>query len=281
MSGLSETMRLDASLLEEKLKELLGGGDQPYGRLTDAMNYSLMGGGKRIRPFLCIEFCRMLGGNIDIALHYASAIECIHTYSLIHDDLPCMDNDDYRRGKLTNHKMFDEATAVLAGDGLLTEAFGIAAKAPAGADDTRLEAVALLSEMAGKSGMVGGQIMDMLGENGFESYELFCMMNRLKTGCLLRAACCLGALASGFGKGTAEYKTADEFGASLGLAFQIEDDLLDEGEEGKTTFLSYMSKDDARKQIAMLTDKAKKEIAEYPNNGILLSLSDFLATRTK
>ena len=170
--------------------------DLPQKRLFDAMRYSLLAGGKRIRPVLTLEFCRICGGDWRSALPFACALEMIHTYSLIHDDLPCMDNDDYRRGRLTNHKVFGEALAVLAGDGLLTAAFETAASAAADPAVT-VKAIRILAEQAGELGMVGGQVLDMdaeeqeLTEQGI--YDIQCR----KTGALIQAACQIGVVAAG------------------------------------------------------------------------------------
>ena len=151
------------TMVEDFLDAQCVAADEPYARLLDAMRYSLLAGGKRIRPVLTLEFCRICGGDWQSAVPYACALEMVHTYSLIHDDLPCMDNDDYRRGRLTNHKVFGEALAVLAGDGLLTAAFETAANAPAD-PAVIVRAIRILSEQAGELGMVGGQVLDMQAE---------------------------------------------------------------------------------------------------------------------
>lgn len=197
---------------------------EPQKRLFDSMRYSLLAGGKRIRPILVFDFCRMCGGDWKAAAPFAAAVEMIHTYSLIHDDLPCMDNDDYRRGKLTNHKVYGEAVAVLAGDGLLTAAFSYLSKAPFDSD-TRIRAVEVLANYAGELGMVGGQVLDMDSENReCTEQEVLDIQNR-KTGALICASCVLGVLAGG---GTTEQlDAAATFAKHLGLAFQIRDDMLD------------------------------------------------------
>ena len=206
--------------------------DAPQKQLFDAMRYSLLAGGKRIRPILVLEFCRICGGETEKALPFAAAIEMVHTYSLIHDDLPCMDNDDYRRGRLTNHKVFGEANAVLAGDALLTAAFGQLARAELPAERIG-KAVALLSQRAGECGMVGGQVLDLAGEQLVLTEEEIYNVHRLKTGALISAACQLGVIAAG---GTQEQlDAADRYAEALGLAFQTRDDMLDVlGDAGKT-----------------------------------------------
>lgn len=197
---------------------------EPQKVLFSAMRYSLLAGGKRLRPIFVFDFCRMCGGDWEQALPFAAAIEMIHTYSLIHDDLPCMDNDDYRRGMLTNHKVYGEAIAVLAGDGLLTAAFSYLAKAPYSAD-TRIKAVGILANCAGELGMVGGQVLDMQSEERECTEQEVIDIQSRKTGALIRAACMLGVLAAGGTK--QQLGAAAEFASHLGLAFQIRDDMLD------------------------------------------------------
>ena len=197
---------------------------EPQKTLFEAMRYSLLAGGKRLRPIFVFDFCRMCGGSWKESVHFAAAVEMIHTYSLIHDDLPCMDNDDYRRGRPTNHKVYGEAVAVLAGDGLLTAAFSHLAKAPYSAQ-TRIRAVETLANCAGELGMVGGQVLDIQSEERqCTDREVIDIQSR-KTGALIRAACMLGVLA---GDGTeSQLVAASSFAEHLGLAFQIRDDMLD------------------------------------------------------
>lgn len=197
---------------------------EPQQRLFEAMRYSLLAGGKRLRPILVFEFCRICGGDWVTAAPFAAAAEMVHTYSLIHDDLPCMDNDDYRRGIPTNHKVYGEATAVLAGDALLTAAFHSLAKAPYDAQ-RRITACEILSSCAGELGMVGGQMLDMESETRACTEREILDIQTRKTGALIRAACMLGAIA---GNGDQErIRAASTFASHLGLAFQIRDDMLD------------------------------------------------------
>ena len=197
---------------------------EPQKTLFDAMRYSLLAGGKRLRPVLVFDFCRMCGGDWRKAVHFAAAVEMIHTYSLIHDDLPCMDNDDYRRGKLTNHKVYGEAIAVLAGDALLTAAFSFIAQADLSAE-ARILAVEVLANCAGELGMVGGQVLDMQSESRTCTEQEVIDIQSRKTGALIKAACLLGVIA---GSGNDEQlRAAGDFAAHLGLAFQIRDDMLD------------------------------------------------------
>lgn len=203
-------------------------GDLPQKRLFEAMRYSLLAGGKRIRPVLTLEFCRVCGGDWRTALPFGCAVEMIHTYSLIHDDLPCMDDDDYRRGRPTNHKVYGEAMAVLAGDALLTAAFETAAAANASAE-IRADVMTTLAGCAGEMGMVGGQVLDLEGEARELDAAYIHRLQELKTGALLKAACVVGVQAAG-GSGQA-IQAAERYAAALGLAFQTRDDLLDvEGE---------------------------------------------------
>ena len=198
---------------------------EPQGVLFDSMRYSLLAGGKRLRPVFVFDFCRMAGGCWPDATPFAAAVEMIHTYSLIHDDLPSMDNDDFRRGRPTNHKVYGEAMAILAGDAMLTSAFGHIADAPNLSAEAKLRAVSYLSRCAGETGMVGGQVLDILAEQReCTEQEILNIQNR-KTGALIKAACVLGVMAA---NGTAEQEfAAMEFADHLGLAFQIRDDMLD------------------------------------------------------
>ena len=199
--------------------------DEPQKLLFDAMEYSLLAGGKRLRPIFAFDFCRMCGGDWQAAAPFAAAVEMIHTYSLIHDDLPCMDNDDFRRGRPTNHKVYGEGMAVLAGDALLTDAFMSAASAKLPKPEDMSTAIALLAECAGSLGMVGGQVLDIRSEERELSEEEVLAIQSRKTGALIRAACCLGAIAGGANE--EQLDAAAQFAAGLGLAFQIRDDMLD------------------------------------------------------
>lgn len=195
-----------------------------YATVNDAARYSLTLGGKRIRPIIMLECCRIFGGDIKDALNFAVALEMIHTYSLIHDDLPCMDNDDMRRGNPSCHIKFGEDTALLAGDTLLTEAFNVAANSTI--DDSRkIKAIAILAKRAGLHGMIGGQVLDLSFENTKPTLEELKEMCRLKTGCLISAAAEIGAVIAG---ATAnQVKLISEYAFNVGLAFQIIDDILD------------------------------------------------------
>lgn len=213
------------SFIEEYLKNWLKKfEDEPQKVLYDAMGYSLLGGGKRIRPILTLEFCRLCCGDWKRAASFAAAIEMIQTYSLIHDDLPAMDNDDFRRGKPTNHKVYGEGMAILAGDALLSDAFSCVASADLPAKDIAF-AVSVLAENIGSWGMVGGQVLDIMSEERELSEQEVLDIQSRKTGALINASCALGVIAGG---GTEDQlKAACGFAGLLGLAFQIRDDMLD------------------------------------------------------
>lgn len=280
MNDLLKQIKETTSLIDTAMTQYLGVEGRPYADLISSMQYSAYAGGKRIRPFLTLAFAKMLGGAVEAALPYACAIEMIHTYSLIHDDLPCMDNDDERRGKPTNHIVYGETTALLAGDALLTYAFQIAAENP-DTPDRNAEAVSLLARNAGFDGMIGGQALDLMGEKEELSYELFLQMNRLKTGCLIKTACLLGCLAAGYRNGSDAYRAAETYAEKVGLAFQIEDDLLDAGtEDHKTTFLTFMTEEEARQKIATLTEEAIAAVSSYKNCEVLLDFARYLSLRT-
>ena len=262
---------------------------QPQAILFDAMRYSLLAGGKRLRPIFVLDFCRMCGGDWKKAIPFAAAVEMIHTYSLIHDDLPCMDNDDYRRGKLTNHKVYGEAIAVLAGDALLTAAFKQLALADLDAA-IKIQAVEILSDCAGELGMVGGQILDIQSEERqCTSQEVIDIQSR-KTGALIKAACILGVLA---GQGSnAHIRAASSFAEHLGLAFQIRDDMLDiigNAEElgkttgvdaGKNTFVQLYGLDVCDQLVKDHTVKALAALELFERNEFMRLLSADLVGRT-
>jgi len=262
--------------------------NEPQKDLFEAMRYSLLAGGKRLRPIFVLDFCRMCGGDWQKALPFAAAIEMIHTYSLIHDDLPCMDNDDFRRGRLTNHKVYGEATAILAGDALLTAAFTYIAKAPFSAE-TRIRAVEVLSSCAGELGMVGGQVLDMQSEQRqCTQQEVLDIQNR-KTGALIRAACMLGVLAADGSE--KQLASAEHFAENLGLAFQIRDDMLDiignAKELGKAvgvdatknTFVQLYGLDACDKMVRDHTKKAVSYLSGFHNTEFMIDLANQLTSR--
>jgi len=262
---------------------------EPQKVLFDAMRYSLLAGGKRLRPVFVFDFCRMCGGDWRKAASFAAAIEMVHTYSLIHDDLPCMDNDDYRRGRLTNHKVYGEANAILAGDGLLTAAFSYLAKAPFDAE-TRIRAVEVLSSCAGELGMVGGQVLDMMSEERQCTEQEVLDIQSRKTGALIKAGCLLGVLA---GQGSEDQlAAAAAFAEHLGLAFQIRDDMLDvigNAEElgkavgvdtVKNTFVQLYGLEQCDALVHAHTEKANASLGAFADAYFMLDLSAELVGRT-
>ena len=263
---------------------------QPQDLLFEAMGYSLLSGGKRLRPVLTLAFCKACGGAEEAALPFGAAVEMIHTYSLIHDDLPCMDNDDYRRGQPTNHRVYGEATACLAGDALLTDAFGVLASAKLPAQRV-VFATSLLAENAGSFGMVGGQILDMQSENRKCTQQEVLDIQSRKTGALLNAACALGVLAGG---GTeAQLEAACSFAGLLGLAFQIRDDILDVVGDAKTlgkatgmdgsknTFVHLYGLERCEEMVRDYTERAIGFLAPFPEHSFLEALARSLTDRQK
>ena len=257
--------------------------------------YSLLGGGKRIRPFLTNEVCAMLGGDINASMPFAMAVEMIHTYSLIHDDLPCMDDDDMRRGKPSNHKVFGEAYALLAGDALLTNAFAIAASNKYTDAKNTARAIELIADAAGDAGMIGGQFIDLEGEMRSLSLDELLVLHNHKTGKMIELSAVLGCLAAGYTEDTEELAHVRAYAQRIGLAFQVVDDILDvEGDEAtvgktlksdaenqKTTFLSFFDVARAKRYAQSLTQEAKIEISKINNSEILNTLADYLVTREK
>lgn len=279
ISGFEQHLATDAMAVEQLLIQLLS--DQPLSgevvrppRLMAAIRHGALNGGKRLRPFLVVETARLYGADQQAALRVAAALECIHCYSLIHDDLPAMDDDDLRRGLPTVHKAYDEATAILAGDGLLTYAFDIIA------DDatelpvkTRLELVRALARAAGIGGMVGGQALDLMAETASPSEAEIITLQAMKTGALIRFACEAGAIIGNAGE--EERQRLAEFGSAIGLAFQLADDLLDvtadtatlgktagkDEAAGKGTLVALHGLDWTRRQLAGLVAQADELLA--------------------
>lgn len=252
--------------------------------VLDAMRYSVRNGGKRVRPMLTLEFCRVCGGDPARALAFASAVEMIHTYSLIHDDLPCMDNDDLRRGKPSCHKQFGESTALLAGDGLLTLAFETLCKAEDVAPAFILRAVETLANLSGIRGMIGGQVVDLLSEEKAVDFETLTCIDRLKTGALIEAAVLLGCFAAEVSD-EAVLSASKTYASCIGLAFQIVDDILDvtsdtqtlgkpvgsDEKNEKSTFVKLLGVEKCRALSDELTQKAVNALDALPGS------TDFLA----
>lgn len=275
----------------EQYLEGLFSQDKPYGRLQEAMRYSILGGGKRIRPVLTLEFARLGGIDWHLALPYACALELVHNYSLIHDDLPCMDDDDLRRGQPTTHKKFGETLAVLAGDALQPEAFRLIAETPCMSDGSRVEAVRVLARACGADGMVAGQVLDTLCH--VEDEEGLTGLNRLKTGVMISAAAELGCVASNM---PAYWRQqAVKYADQLGLAFQIRDDMLDvmgdeavfgkpigsDKDEGKITYVNLKGLDGCAQEVEKCTVAAKEAIRDIPDHDFLWELADRMVGRNK
>ena len=263
--------------------------NEPQSKLYEAMEYSLLAGGKRLRPIFAMDFCRMAGGDWKDATPFAAAIEMIHTYSLIHDDLPCMDNDDYRRGRLTNHKVFGEAMAVLAGDALLTDAFTVASTAKLKNPEDMAFAIGVLSESAGSLGMVGGQVLDIMSEQRECTEEEVLAIQSRKTGGLINAACVLGVIAAG---GTeAQIAAAARFAGALGLAFQIRDDMLDvigtveemgkgvQTDLTKNTFVKIYGLEKCELLVRKYTDVALESLREFNDVDYMATMANWLTSR--
>lgn len=289
----SEQMKADIAQIEAALAQYLSRETgEGYDRIFEAAKYSALAGGKRLRPVIVLAFCRLCGGEADKAMPFACALEMIHTYSLIHDDLPCMDDDDLRRGRPTCHKAFDEATAVLAGDGLLTAAFETAAAAKGLDAEAVLRCVRILGREAGMNGMIAGQVLDLGAEHRRISLDALNLMQSLKTGCLLRAACELGCTAAGC-TDARTLEAAREYGEKLGLAFQIQDDILDiEGDartlgkttgkdarDEKSTFPALLGLEACRALADRLTGEAVAALDGLPGNGFLTELARSLTGR--
>lgn len=264
-------------------------------KIYDAMRYSLLAGGKRLRPILCLATCEMGGGTIDMAMPTACALEMIHTMSLIHDDLPAMDNDDYRRGRLTNHKVYGDNIAILAGDGLLAYAFEYIAMHTKNVPAQQvLQVIAHIGRAAGAAGLVGGQVVDLESEGKPDvSEETLQFIHTHKTGALLEACVVSGAILAGLA--TQDLQRLSRYAQNIGLAFQIVDDILDitstQEELGKTagkdlqaqkvTYPSLWGLEESKRQAQQLVDTAKLELAPFGQGAIpLLAIADFITSRT-
>jgi farnesyl diphosphate synthase len=269
-------------------------------RLLDAMRYGSLGGGKRLRPFLVVESAALLAVVRQNSLMAGAALECVHCYSLAHDDLPAMDNDDLRRGRPTTHKAFDEATAVLAGDGLLTFAFDILSRPETHPDaDVRLKLVTALARASGLGGMVGGQMLDLAAEGRFDASppalgeQEVKTLQAMKTGALLRFGCLAGAILGKANQG--QFTALDRYGSALGEAFQIADDLLDlEGDPAtvgkatgkdaaahKATLVGVLGPETARRRLETLVAEAQSALGPFGSDAdVLKAAARFVATRS-
>lgn len=286
-------LKENADWVEAGLAFYLDKHDADFAEELEAERYALLSRAKRIRPTLVLEFCRLFGGKDGAALPFACAVEMVHTYSLIHDDLPCMDDDDMRRGRPTCHKVYGEATALLAGDGLLTRAFGVIAGNMAVSGDTVREAVCALSHAAGSFGMIGGQVMDLAGEHKKLPLETLKKLHAHKTGAMIEVSATLGCLAAGLALNDPRTQAAKRFARGIGLAFQVVDDVLDvtadaallgkpigsDAENEKTTFLTYFTTEEALAYARAVTEDAKEALAGLPQAEFLLGLADYLVSR--
>ncbi len=280
------------ALVEREIDRLLPElSDCGYSSVNQAARYSLTLGGKRIRPIIMLECCNLFGGNISNLVDFAVALEMIHTYSLIHDDLPCMDNDDMRRGNPSCHIKFGEDTALLAGDTLLTESFNIASKSNISAEK-KVKAISILASRAGLHGMIGGQVLDLSFENRKPSLEELKKMCRMKTGCLISAAAEIGAVIAD--ADDSQIKKISEYAFSVGLAFQIIDDILDvistaevlgkpigsDIENEKTTFVTLLGLDGAKEYAERLTFEALDILDSFEGDtSRLKALTSYLLDR--
>ena len=284
----------NAKAVNEVLDELLEAGDGPEVRVVEAMRYSALNGGKRIRPFLVTASADLFNVDKPSALRAAAAIEMVHCYSLIHDDLPAMDDDDLRRGKAACHIEFDEATAILAGDALLTKAFEVLADENThGNSSVRVDLISALARASGDAGMVGGQMLDLVAKDHALNMPEITRLQRMKTGALIAVSCEVGAI---MGRASEKARHAlHAYAHDIGLAFQIADDLLDvegDGAEvgkktgkdaaaGKATFVSLLGRERAREQAGLLADQAAMHLDLFEEKGKLLrDLAYFVVSRT-
>ena len=265
---IKEIITEKADIINKVLRGCTEHENNPQSLIYEAMNYSLFAGGKRIRPVIMLLVCDMLSGDENEVMPFACAMEMIHTYSLIHDDLPAMDNDDYRRGKLTNHKKYGEAIAILAGDALLNKAFETVTSAVYKDSSRAIKAMSVLSKSSGTEGMIGGQTVDIESEGKKISPDELLYLHSLKTGAIIRSSGVIGAIMAGAGDD--EIKAVDEYCKNFGIAFQIQDDLLDilgneeilgkatgsDSANEKTTFVTLYGIEESKKAVDSYTEKA-------------------------
>lgn len=280
---IKELIKNKAELINSELKEYINPKDIPQKDIYDAMAYSLNAGGKRLRPVIMLLVCDMLKGDTKDVLPFACAMEMIHTYSLIHDDLPSMDNDDLRRGKPTNHKVFGEAMAILAGDALLNMAFEITSSHQYKNTKNALKAISVLANSSGALGMIGGQVIDIQSENKKISEDLLLQLHTLKTGAIIRSSGVIGAIMSNASSN--EIDAIDTYCKNLGIAFQIQDDILDvigdeaalgkpigsDSDNEKTTFVTLFGLDGAKEKVLEYSNKATDALKIFGEKGKNLS----------
>ena len=277
------TMKETIEVIDKELEKLLEHEKKYQDIVFDSINYSLFTGGKRLRPILLLKSCEMFSGSYENAIPFALAIEMIHTYSLIHDDLPAMDDDDFRRGKLTNHKVYGEAMAILAGDGLLNLAFETMIKYTI--DNSNImedyikntKAIGEIAKYSGIYGMIGGQVLDLMSNDVAMDEDKILFMYENKTAALIQASLVSGAILGG--AKDEEVENIREFGLNLGLAFQIKDDILDEEEDkeiNKLTYATYKGLEAAENKVEELSKKAIELLSKYEDKDI-----DFLGELTR
>ncbi|MDD7313684.1 MAG: polyprenyl synthetase family protein [bacterium] len=295
MTDFTAKLKQFSARFNDKLPALFAYPSGSEQQVSRAMFYSLSNGGKRLRPYLVCEVANLFGISEDISFPVAASLEMLHTYSLIHDDLPAMDNDDFRRGKPTCHKQFDEATAIIAGDGLLTYAFEVLSKAPVISPETKLKLISLLAERAGAfNGMIAGQMLDLQTDKSPElsSEEIIKHIEEMKTGCLIAYAVQTGAIIGN--ASSEEYTALTTYARKIGIAFQISDDILDvigdsalmgktlgkDAKQGKLTFVSLYGLDNARQKAEKLITEAKESLQLFGSKAAdLKDLADFIISR--
>ena len=280
MLDIKERLKVNAEVVEKALESYYGENDADFQKLIDAQKYGLLGGGKRIRALLALELCRIFSGDCDLAIPYACAIEMIHASSLIHDDMPCMDNDDIRRGKPSTHKQFGESMALLSGDAMMVKAFKVIADNSKLSAQSNIKAIGILAESTGDMGMLAGQTIDIKAATEKLDFETLVKLHKLKTGKLITASAKLGCVAAGIFENDVRYSASVKYAESVGLAFQIVDDILDyqEGKRELNSFMSFMSVEEATKYALELTEVGISAIAPY-DDGTLTELAKYLIVR--
>jgi geranylgeranyl diphosphate synthase type II len=292
MTEIGSYLETQSQLIEQHLDRLVPMRHGPHQHLFEAARYALLGGGKRLRPILTLTTTRLLGGDLSLALSPACTLEMIHTYSMIHDDLPCMDNDDYRRGKLTVHKKYSEGHAVLTGDFLLTHAFEVLATDALLSAEKKSQLIAILARQSGSEGMIGGQVMDLTYEGKKISLETLRLLHRKKTAALITASIEFGGIIAN--ANPLQLDCLRQFGESIGLAFQVVDDILDvtssEAKHGRTiasdilneksTYVSLLGIEQAQSYALNFYHQAVKALTPLPyDTSLLIGLADFILRR--
>lgn len=289
---MKELLKEQTEFIDSYLDKYLAEKQNPQNIIYKAMRYSVFAGGKRLRPILMINVCKICGGDVNEVIPFACALEMIHTYSLIHDDLPSMDNDDLRRGMPTSHIKYGEAIAILAGDALLNKAFEIVSEYDGENMKRAMRAINMLAVSSGTEGMIGGQIVDMESENRDITLEELQYLYLNKTGAIIRSACNIGALMGGANE--VQIKAVDEFAQKLGVAFQIQDDVLDvvgtqeelgkpigsDVQENKNTYVKLVGLEKSKKMATKYSDDAKNALSVFGEKAeFIIGLTDYLTNR--